>query len=918
MVWKKVWGNFVWGVESWAEIWYNMRRMDKVAKYVGLSDSQVQASRVAHGINVLTPPKKESLWIKFFGKFRDPLIIILLVALGLSLLIALYDCFYLGEGGSAFFEPMGIFAAVMLATLCGFIFETRAGKAFDLLNQVSDDELVEVVRGGVRQHVARKDVVVGDIVFLSTGNEVPADGDLLEAVSMGVDESSLTGEAICHKTTKEEEFDAEATFPSNRVLRGTKVLEGHGVMKVMAVGDATENGKVFEAARIDDHVKTPLDEQLAALAHVISRVSYILAGLVLVGRFVSFFGVHPGDVWAATSAPHLLTYLLQSLMLAVTLVVVSVPEGLPMAVTLSLAYSMHRMFQAKFLVRKLHACETMGATTVICTDKTGTLTQNQMRVQATEFGALGEGQKLSTDEASRLIAEGIAVNSTASLNFQKAGAAEVLGNPTEGALLLWLDGQGCDYTTLREKCERIAEVPFSTERKYMASVVESAAFEGKRILYVKGAPEIVMGLCKGAGEEREGLLPRLAGYQARALRTLGFAYRVLGEGEEIPLGEAGVTARDLTFLGFVAIADPVRGDVPAAIRSCLKAGISVKVVTGDTPNTAKEIARQIGLWVDGDTDEAMITGPEFAALSEEELDKRVGKLKVIARSRPMDKKRLVEALRRAGAVVAVTGDGTNDAPALKAAHVGLSMGDGTSVAKEASDVTILDNSFASIVRAIMWGRSLYRNIQRFILFQMTVNVVACLTVLIGAFFGTSSPLTVTQMLWVNLIMDTFAAMAMASLPPNPKVMEEAPRKRSAFIISPRMLRDLVGVGILFTALLMGALIYLRGDHVWTLHEASVFFTLFVFLQFWNLIRVRTLGGGPRTWKGCGVFSLIGLVILVGQVVLVSFGGRLFGVAALSCVEWVVLFFGTAAVLVVVSLVSGIVKILSTFFRSNML
>ena len=892
--------------------------MQNTEEYIGLNDEEVRASRAAHGANVLTPPKKESLWVKFLAKFADPLIIILLVALGLSLAISLYEFFYLKEGFEVFFEPFGIFAAVLLATGCAFIFETRAGRAFDILNQVNDDEGVEVVRNGARCSIPRRDVVVGDVVFLSTGNEIPADGDLLEAVSLGVDESTLTGEPICRKTTDASQFDAEATFPSNRVLRGTKVMEGHGVMRVAAVGDATENGKVFEAARIDDSIKTPLDEQLAALAKVISRVSYVLAVLVLVGRFVSYFGLHPSEVWAATSPAHIFAYLLQSLMIAVTLVVVSVPEGLPMAVTLSLACSMHRMFQAKFLVRKLHACETMGATTVICTDKTGTLTQNQMRVQETLFDSLQAAQKLGSDEASRVIAEGIAVNSTASLGRGKSAALEVLGNPTEGALLLWLHDQGVDYNALRGAVTREAEVPFSTERKYMASVVKSAALEGRRILYMKGAPEIVLGFCSSERGNFAAVREKLLGYQQRALRTLGFAYRVLEEGESVPLNEEGVQRRDLTFLGVVAIADPVRADVPAAITSCLSAGINVKIVTGDTPDTAREIARQIGLWKDDDTAEAMITGPEFAALTEAELDARVGHLKVIARSRPMDKKRLVEALKRAGEVVAVTGDGTNDAPALKAAHVGLSMGDGTSVAKEASDVTIVDNSFASIVRAVMWGRSLYRNIQRFILFQTTVNVVACLTVLIGAFFGTKSPLTVTQMLWVNLIMDTFAAMAMASLPPSPAVLKEKPRARTAFIITPSMFTDLTLMGVFFTLLLMGMLIGARhfevtslaaiftsglardGAHTLSEYELSVFFTAFVLLQFWNLFRVRALGG---TWSlaGCKVFIGIAFGILLGQIILVTCGGRLFDVVALSAMDWVILLAAAGLILFVVAL-----------------
>ena len=871
----------------------------------GLTDAEVAASRAAHGANVLTPPKRESAWKKFLAKFADPLIVILLVAGALSVAIAGYDFAVQGEGVAAFFEPAGIFVAILLATGLSFLFEERAGRAFDILNQVSDDEPVEVVRNGASARVPRRDVVVGDVVVLATGCEVPADGDLVEAVSLGVDESSLTGEPLCRKTTDPRQFDADATFPSNRVLRGTKVVEGHGVFRVAAVGDATENGKVFEATRIDSSEKTPLDEQLAGLARVISRVSYVLAALVLVGRLVSFFGADPAAAWAATTPAHAFSYLLQSLMLAVTLVVVSVPEGLPMAVTLSLACSMRRMFQAKFLVRKLHACETMGATTVICTDKTGTLTENRMRVQEAFFA----------DAESPLLREGLAVNATASLDLKDAAAPEVIGNPTEGAILLWLHGQGADYRALRAAAAKEAELPFCTERKFMASVVRSAARPGRRVLYVKGAPEIVMGLCSRGldGDAKETLRTRLLDCQSRALRTIGFAACELDDVAPCPISSEGLAPVDgLEFLGMVAIADPVRADVPAAFAACRGAGISVKVVTGDTPATAREIARQIGLWTDSDGDETIITGPEFAALTEEDLDRRAASIKIIARARPLDKKRLVEALKRAGAVVAVTGDGTNDAPALKAAHVGLSMGDGTSVAKEASDVTILDNSFASIVRAVMWGRSLYRNIQRFILFQTTVNVVACLTVLIGAFFGTKSPLSVTQMLWVNLIMDTFAALAMSSLPPSEAVMKEPPRRRTAFIVSRPMFVDLVVTGVAFTALLVGALVFLERNEVASLlhpiataakglsaYELSAFFTFFVFLQLGNLFRVRTLGGGSLLdWRGSGTFLGIAALILVGQVVLVTFGGRLFDVVPLGLADWLVLLaasaFATAA------------------------
>ena len=874
----------------------------------GLTAAEVVASRAAHGANVLTPPPRESPLRQLAAKFADPLIVILLAAGALSLGVAAYEFAALGEGAAAFFEPVGIFVAVLLATGLSFLFERRAGRAFDLLNQVNDDEPVLAVRDGETVRIPKRDVVVGDVVSLATGDEIPADGELLDAVSLGVDESTLTGEPLCRKTTDPRAFDRDATFPSNHVLRGTKVMEGHGTMCVLAVGDATESGKTFVAAQIDGGEKTPLGEQLEGLARVISRVSYALAALVLVGRLVCFLGAHPVGTLGDVPLAVLFAYALQSLMLAVTLVVVSVPEGLPMAVTLSLALSMRRMLKAKLLVRRLHACETMGATTVICTDKTGTLTQNRMRVQDVRlFGPAAETEAL--------VREGIAANSTATLNLANPSAPEVLGNPTEGALLLWLHDRGVDCRALRDGARRVDELPFSTERKYMATVVASAARPGRRVLHVKGAPEIVLGLCASCagGVAKPEVEALLLGCQRQVLRTLGFACKVLDDGEE-PIADGRVAASGLVFLGVAAIADPVRDDVPAALAACRGAGIAVKVVTGDTPATAREIARQVGLWTDADSPDALITGPEFAALDDDALARRARSIKIIARARPLDKRRFVEALRRAGEVVAVTGDGTNDAPALKAAHVGLSMGDGTSVAKEASDVTIVDNSFASIARAVLWGRSLYRNIQRFILFQMTVNVVACLTVLVGAFFGTQSPLTVTQMLWVNLIMDTFAAMAMASLPPSEDVMRDPPRAHTAFILTPRMRLDVIATGLVFTLFLLALLAVFRHCDVTGLtalgsapasassarglsaYELSLFFTAFVLLQFWNIFSVRAHGGRDFfSLSGCGGFLSIALLILVGQVAIVSFGGRMFGVVPLALSDWVLVFLLTAAV-----------------------
>ncbi|MFG6427583.1 calcium-translocating P-type ATPase, PMCA-type [Lepagella muris] len=870
----------------------------------GLTDAQVAQSREKNGANILTPPKKDSLFKKFLEKFGDPLIIILLVAGALSIGISCYEYFGLGKDAGVFFEPIGIFIAILLATGLAFIFELKADKEFSLLNQVNDDEPVRVLRNSTTIEIPKKDVVVGDVVYLSTGDEIPADGTLVEAVTLTVDESTLTGEPACHKTIDPNDFDPDATYKSNYVLRGTKVMEGHGIFIVDKVGDATENGKVFEEAQIDDSVKTPLNEQLDGLGDLISKVSYAIAALIVVGRCVMYyFDPHFAETGGFFTVDFG-AYLLQSIMIAVTLVVVAVPEGLPMAVTLSLAYSMRRMLKTNNLVRKMHACETMGATTVICTDKTGTLTQNQMQVAEANFYG---------DTPQAIIEEGIAVNSTATLDFS-GSKPKALGNPTEGALLLWLNAAGKNYDEIKAAAPRLEELPFTTERKFMATIVKSAV-TGKPMLYVKGAPEIVLGLCKNvAGNvSRDEIAKQLLAYQNQAMRTLGFAYQELASVDGV-IENGKVNADNLTFEGIVAISDPVRADVPAAVKECLDAGINVKIVTGDTPATAREIGRQIGLITESDGKECVITGPEFAELSEGELRKRVGDFKIIARARPTDKKRLVEALQANNQVVAVTGDGTNDAPALKAAHVGLSMGDGTSVAKEASDITIVDNSFSSIGRAVMWGRSLFQNIQRFILFQMTVNVAACLIVLAGAFMGTESPLTVTQMLWVNLIMDTFAAMALASLPPSESVMRDKPRDRNAFIISRSMWTSIISVGGLFFAVLLGLLYIFEHSDITSMsqlcglqlgardsltpYELSLFFTIFVFLQFWNMFNARAFMTGRSAFhfKGCRGFAMIALIILIGQVFIVELGGEFFNVTPLKFMDWVWIIASTSVVL----------------------
>ena len=899
--------------------------MSQNKNYVGLSDEEVLQSREKHGANVLTPPQKDSKWKLFFEKLTGPfghlikgwndgdeLIFILEIAAILSVFISLAEYFQWfglhGADATVFFEPIGILVAIFLATGIAFYFELKADKEFSILNQVNDEEPVQVIRNGHPVKILKKDVVVGDIIIIGTGEEIPADAELLEAITLKMDESTLTGEPVCEKTTDESLFDKEATFPSNHVMRGTKVMEGHGICRVYAVGDDTENGKVMGAAQIDDSVKTPLNEQLDGLGKLITKVSYSIAALIVVGRIIMYLTTSEFEIG------NFIAYLLQTFMIAVTLIVVAVPEGLPMAVSLSLAYSMRKMLKTNNLVRKMHACETMGATSVICTDKTGTLTQNRMQVYKTNFYGLKDG-KLGNDELSQMIIEGIAVNSTAQLDFSDSERANVLGNPTEGALLLWLHDNGLNYLELKDRTERLEEIPFSTERKYMATLVKSA--NGKKVLYLKGAPEIVFSLCKTASGNvtKETIDAQLIEYQNQAMRTLGFACQVIEDDEDV-IHNGDLKADKLHFLGIVAISDPVREDVPSAVAECFTAGIKVKIVTGDTPGTAKEIGRQIGLWNDGtDTDRNIITGPEFAALSDEDLADRVLDLKIISRARPMDKKRLVEALQAQNQVVAVTGDGTNDAPALKAAQVGLSMGDGTSVAKEASDITIIDNSFSSIGRAVMWGRSLYQNIQRFILFQMTVNVAACLIVLAGAFMGTDSPLTVTQMLWVNLIMDTFAAMALAALPPDTRVMQHKPRNRTAFIINRPMKFAIIGVGGFFFLALI-SLVYIfqhsditslrqlgdlklnSADHHLSAYELSLFFTIFVMLQFWNMFNARAFATGKTAFnfKGCRSFIGIALVILIGQIFIVTIGGPLFSVTPLKVEDWIIIIIGTSVVL----------------------
>lgn len=863
--------------------------------YTGLSEQQVKENREKYGENLLTPPPQVPLWKLFLEKFKDPIIRILLVAAALSLIISILH--------NEYAETIGIIVAILLATGVGFWFEMDANRKFKLLNQVNDDILVKVIREGNIQEIPKRDIVVGDIVVLETGEEVPADGDLLEAISLQVNESTLTGEPIIDKTTNPREYDSEATYPSNRILRGTTIVNGHCIYEVKTVGDATEFGKVAEKSTEITDDKTPLSKQLERLAHFISIVGFIVAGLTFVGLLgkdivEGFFTSE--NLFTLDTAGRILKYF----MVAVTLIVVSVPEGLPMSVTLSLALSMRKMLKTNNLVRKMHACETMGATTVICTDKTGTLTQNQMQVYQTDFYALRD-QKLAGDEISKLIKEGISVNSTAFLDYTDPEKIKTLGNPTEAALLLWLHSQGINYIDYRENASIAEQLTFSTERKYMATIVNLS--EEEQILYIKGAPEIVFSKCsrvlspeglKPVTEYREIVEKQLLDYQNQAMRTLGFAYRTVScKGEDCI---ERFVENELIFLGIVAISDPVRPDVPAAVQRCLNAGIDVKIVTGDTPATAREIGRQIGIWKEGDTAEQIITGVDFEKLPETEAAQRVLKLKIMCRARPTDKQRLVDLLKQSGAIVAVTGDGTNDAPALNHADVGLSMGTGTSVAKEASDITLLDDSFNSIATAVMWGRSLYHNIQRFILFQLTINLSALLIVLIGSIFGQELPLTVTQMLWVNMIIDTFAAGALASLPPNPNVMNEKPRKATDFIITKPMRNRIIGIGLLFTFILLGLMYYFTNEEgLISRYDLSVFFTTFVMLQFWNMFNAKAFISGSSAFKGLSKsagFLIVMVIIPIGQFLIVEFGGNVFRTVPLSLKDWGLIIGLTSSVL----------------------
>jgi len=998
--------------------------MEQKHHYVGLTDAQVLESRAKYGANILTPPEEDSLWdqikevckhpialgmfaliaiscvaaiflsgsmgsmiwimpaiitvatlliliVGFFGGFGDPLFKILITAFVLSMGISIYEFEWNGADWTTFFEPIGIIVALILATSIAFWLEKNNEKTFQSLNQTNDDALVKVIRNDQMCQIPRKDIVVGDIITLETGEEIPADSELLESLNLIVDESSLTGELQATKTTNPADFDDDATYKSNEIKKGTNVIEGYCVAKVTQVGDATESGKVYKSLneggevkvgwlvkdkntneivgkfntedeandaleeylgehedadavveqplidrmRVSEGSKTPLSKKLDGLADWITKASYWIAAFIVVARIIWYFVSNGADFSSGEYWVEFVSYLLKTIMIAVTLIVVAVPEGLPMSVTLSLAFSMKRLMDSNTLPRTMHACETMGAASVICTDKTGTLTKNQMEVEEANVD----------DVDDKLLNEMIAVNTTANLDFANKNAIKAIGNPTEAALLLWLNKKGVNYLDIREDVEIKDRLPFSTENKYMATVVKSSVLN-KTVLYVKGAPEIVIGMSNISSEKKDKYNRQLQEYQNNAMRTLGFAYLTLEENQDVFLnGKLNVSG--LNFAGVFAISDPVRDDVPAAIKDCLAAGIQVKIVTGDTPGTAKKIGREIGLWSDTDNERNIITGAELAKLSDKELEERALDLKIIARARPMDKKRLVEALQKKDQAVAVTGDGTNDAPALNKADVGLSMGNGTDVAKDASDMIIRDNSFSTIANAVMWGRSLYKNIQRFLLFQLTVNVAACFLVLFGAFLGTESPLTVTQMLWVNLIMDTFAAIALSALPPQKSVMSEKPRDPKAFILDKDMLINIFGVGGFFFVVLLILLIIFQHAEInsmsdllhfsfgkrnpVTTYELTLLFTIFVITHMGYMFNARAYKTGGSGWnlKGCKGFMLIATIVTLGQIAIVQVPvlNSFFNVQPLPLSDWIVIF-------VIGFLVTGIRELKHLIFK----
>ncbi len=857
--------------------------------YKGLNNKQVSESREKWGSNIISPPKREGWFKLLLKKFNDPLIKILLVAATISILINILD------KHTSIIESLGIILAILIATIVSFINEYKANKEFDIVNKINDETLVKVIRDindeSVVVELPKVDIVVGDYIIISAGDEIPADGHLLDSIDLKVNESSLNGESEPAKKTHIESTNYNTAYSPNKLYRGTTVSEGEGVYMVDFVGDDTEIGKTAKQATEVVKIKTPLQLQLEKLGKQIGLIGLLVAGLTFIVLLITAI-LKKEIITPLFDVANLTTNILiivEFFMVAITLVVMAVPEGLPMSITLSMAYSMRKMAKSHTLIRKLDACETMGATTVICTDKTGTLTLNKMSVV------------FISNKLSDSVALDIANNTTAFLNGD-----EVIGNQTEGALLLHLKSEGYNYKELRDNAQIIKRIPFSSTIKYMATLYTS---NGVIRLAIKGAPEIVLSKCSNV--DASSIIKEISKYQSKGLRALVMCSKVIDSkfidtNNIDSITEELITKGEFTLDSYVALEDPIRSDVPYSMEMCNSAGVNVKIITGDTSLTAITIAKESGLWRDGDTlEKNSITGYDFENISDEQAIKILPDIKVMSRAKPADKMRLVRLLQSMGEIVAVTGDGTNDAPALNYANVGLAMGSGTSTAKESSDIILLNNSFTSVVSAIKWGRTIYRNIQKFIVFQLTVNVAALLTALLGPFFGIELPLTVTQILWINLIMDTLAAIALATELPSENIMNERPRNIKDSIITKKMFKNILIFGISFFILsflvLLIEQIFVNDGNLFSLENLTIFFTFFVMLQLWNMLNIKVFPKRESSLLSLTknkAFLIIFLTIFILQIIIVNFGGVVMRTTPISFKSWIVLILVTSPVFII--------------------
>jgi len=821
----------------------------------GLSSAQIQEMQNRFGKNELTPPPRLPLWKLYLKNFEDPIIRILLVAVIISALVAALE-------GSGLLDTIGIALAVILATTIAFLTEYKSNREFDALNAMCDDTGIKVIRDGQARTIRMRDVVVGDIILLEAGDAVPADGILVHEAHFEADESAFTGENEPVRKNSED-----------TLLKGTWVTAGRGTMIATAVGDATRMGEIAASITRGERPETPLQVKLRVLAGQISRFGYAMAGLIVISLLAK--GIVTG---LPTDPLELVRFLLDIAIFAVIIIVVSVPEGLPVSVTVSLALTMRKMTRAYSLVRRMIACETIGSVTTICTDKTGTLTRNLMEVVASSI-LTPEYENKTPDDPAGWVTLNAGVNSTAELE-PREGELITVGNSTEGALLRWLSRAGIDYHQIRRAYFPISQALFDSRRKEMRTVI---SIEGRYYLLVKGAPEVVAASCSSAPD-----LTPVKNLAGRAMRTLAFAHAETGSPED--------STPTLIWDGYVGIRDEIRSDVPSAVATCRSAGISIAMVTGDSPETAAAIAKETGILTNG----TVITGPEFRDLSPEKQQALAPQIEVMARSAPHDKLLLVKALQANGEVVAVTGDGTNDAPALRSADVGLAMGiAGTEVAREASDIILLDDSFPTIERAVWWGRALFENIQRFLMFQLTINISAAFLSFIAPLLGYPAPFSVIQLLWINIIMDSLAALALCSESPHPALMEKKPIPRTSSVLTPYMIRAILCTAFVYIIVGIGGIIFGLPYMNSPAEQATAFFTGFVLAQVWNGINCRGINGiMPSFIRGNPAFFVImGSIILI-QFLIVQFGGAVFGTVPLSVFQWIVLLLGTLPVLLI--------------------